>query len=447
MGIYNHEVATFRDNDKVITMKTLALPLILQSLIVNLIDTTGVLVLSGYSDSVVAATSVSNQITNLPQNILNTIATGTVILTSIALGEKKKEKAANISGCGILLALFLSLVTAVAVSLWSDGLTRLMALTGDTQKKAAVFLAIKVFSMPIITVRGVLQQLLICSGHSNEVLVSGTVTGALNAGLSYVVLYMVKLPCDEMTALALKTIVAWIVGFTITLFFFIRHRCPVSLHFNFGISGRILRLGLPAGMCVISYNLSTTITTGFLASMGETALNTKIYIGNIVTYVPIIGFALAGATSVFMGRHRGAKNFEAMKILFRQNLYTTLAINLILSVLVFILQRPLLSLFTRDAEIFKMAWLVFLLDIPLELARGINNHSENCLNPNGDVKTTLTVSVIAGWLFSVALGYILCVGCNMGIIGLWIGFLCNEWCKVVVYLVRWRSGRWQNTKI
>ena len=114
---------------------------------------------------------------------------------------------------------------------------------------------------------------------------------------------------------------------------------------------------------------------------------------------------------------------------------------------VFILQRPLLSLFTRDTEIFGMAWLVFMLDIPLKLARGINNHSENSLNPNGDVKTTITVSVIAGWLFSVALGYILCVTCNMGLVGLWIGFLCNEWCKGIVCLVRWRSGRRQNTKI
>ena len=88
-----------------------------------------------------------------------------------------------------------------------------------------------------------------------------------------------------------------------------------------------------------------------------------------------------------------------------------------------------------------------LIDIPLEIARGINNISENSLNPNGDVKSTLVTSVIASWAFSVLLGYILCSTFGLDLVGLWIGFLCNEGFKAVVYILRWRSNKWQKTKI
>ena len=88
-----------------------------------------------------------------------------------------------------------------------------------------------------------------------------------------------------------------------------------------------------------------------------------------------------------------------------------------------------------------------IIDIPVELARGVNHLSENSLNPNGDVKTTLVVSVIAAWVFSVLLGYILCIKCGFGLVGLWIGFLGNEAFKAIVYLVRWHSDKWKETGV
>ena len=107
----------------------------------------------------------------------------------------------------------------------------------------------------------------------------------------------------------------------IVILAFFKLECPFKIDFNFKILFKIAKIGIPAGMCLISYNISSTITTGFLADLGDAAVNTKVYINNIVGYVPLIIYSLAQANAIIMGRHRGAGRFEDMKTLYKQNIF------------------------------------------------------------------------------------------------------------------------------
>lgn len=83
----------------------------------------------------------------------------------------------------------------------------------------------------------------------------------------------------------------------------------------------------------------------------------------------------------------------------------------------------------------------------LEIGRGFNHIAEGSLSANGDVRTILIISVVSCWLCSVFFGYLLCVKAGLGLTGLWIGFAADEFFKVLFYLLRWRSGKWQKMKI
>lgn len=446
--MYNNKVATIQNDDKKITIWSLALPLFIQTILSSLISTTGVTVLSGYSETFVTATSISNQIMLIPLTVLNSLATGTVILSSISFGKNDKTTAAKICGCGIISILTLSVIAGIIIGIFAKPLVNVMNLKGETARICVEYLRqIAIIGLPLQIMVSAFQKLLICNGNSKVIPISSITTGVLNAGLSYVVLYSVKLPMSDISALALKTNFAWCVGLTIVIYAFYKIGCPFKLNFNFKTFVKIAKIGIPAGMCLISYNFSSTITTGFLADLGDAAVNTKVYINNIVGYVPLIIYSLAQANAIIMGRHRGAGRFEDMKTLYRQNILLGVAVNGILSLICFVLQKPLLSLFTSDKNIMAMATIVMLIDIPLQIFRSINHISENSLNPNGDIKATLIVSVIGAWTFGVLLGYILCVQLNMGLIGLWIGFACNEIFNATMYLLRWRSNKWQNTRI
>ena len=198
---------------------------------------------------------------------------------------------------------------------------------------------------------------------------------------------------------------------------------------------------------MVSYVATQLLTTGFIATLGLVTLNAKVYITNIIGYISKFGFSVAIANGVMMGRWRGQGNIEKIKALYRQNMKLTIAVNLILSVGIFFLHKPLILLFTSDENIIAIARSVLIVDIIVEIARAINNISEKSLNANGDVKTTLIVPLFTCWVFGVFLAYILGIKCGLGLVGCWTGFATDEAVKAFIYIIRWKNDKWQSSKI
>ena len=148
-----------------------------------------------------------------------------------------------------------------------------------------------------------------------------------------------------------------------------------------------------------------------------------------------------------MGRYRGQNDFDKIKALYRQNMILTITTNFILSLVVFALHKPLISMFTTDSTVIALAAGVMAVDIVVEVARAVNNISEKSLNANGDVKITFIVPLFTCWIFGVLLAYILGIKCGLGLIGCWIGFAADEVAKASIYIIRWKSGKWMDSNI
>ena len=121
-----------------------------------------------------------------------------------------------------------------------------------------------------------------------------------------------------------------------------------------------------------------------------------------------------------MGRHRGRGQLDTVKQLFRQNVFIAVICNTALSLLAFCFCKPLISLFTDSKEIIALAIPIMLVDIIIELCRGVNHISESSLNANGDVRATFLISVFSTWMFGVLLAYLLGITFGLGLIGIWI---------------------------
>lgn len=71
----------------------------------------------------------------------------------------------------------------------------------------------------------------------------------------------------------------------------------------------------------------------------------------------------------------------------------------------------------------------------------------NSLLAAGDTRFPVLCAVISMWLIAVPVGYGLGVVMQMGIVGVWIGFALDEWCRAAAFILRWRGDRWQKKKI
>ena len=79
----DRSVWTLYDGKKKITLLSLVLPLLMQSIFTQLYGTANTLLLKGYSETAVAASSVANQVLDISIMLLMVVTTGSVIISSI----------------------------------------------------------------------------------------------------------------------------------------------------------------------------------------------------------------------------------------------------------------------------------------------------------------------------------------------------------------------------
>jgi Na+-driven multidrug efflux pump len=71
----------------------------------------------------------------------------------------------------------------------------------------------------------------------------------------------------------------------------------------------------------------------------------------------------------------------------------------------------------------------------------------NVLRSGGDTKYTMAVSSVSMWLFRVILSYFFVRQCNMGLLGVWLGMFVDWIFRDLMFVVRFRNGKWLNHKI
>lgn len=404
--------------------------------------------LSGYSAEAVTASNISTQIITLAVVLFTMAITGAVIHLSISLGRQDRDRANLICSTAFYAILAVSLIVAAVIIIFSRGLLGIMNVEDYMLGMSMSYLRVVAAFLPVKIIMSYLNNLLICNGYATLSLLVGVVTSITNAVLCYVVLYThVPLPVDKITAVAFANGIASSSGMVLSVLLFKTKKCPFGSKFSITTLKEILKMGIPGGMNGFSYTLSRTITTAFVALLGVAVFNTKVYVGSLITFAYCLSASIGSAGGVFTGRYNGRKDFDAINSLYKRNIKLAIFCNITISLLLYVFHKPLIGIFTTDAYTIKIAGQIMLLDVVVEAVRAINNVSDQALNANGDVKTTLMASVLACWLCSVLMSYVLGIKLGLGLVGMWLAFLMDESLKAIIYIIRWKSEKWKYLRI
>ena len=127
----------------------------------------------------------------------------------------------------------------------------------------------------------------------------------------------------------------------------------------------------------------------------------------------------------------------------KRALLGSMAVSLTVSVLLFLLAKPVYSIFTSDPDILALAPVIMLIEIPLEAGRAVNMVMCRVLQACGDIRYPITICIIFAWAMGVGCGWLFAVHLGYGLPGLWAAMACDECIRAVLFLLRWRSGAWE----
>ncbi len=95
-----------------------------------------------------------------------------------------------------------------------------------------------------------------------------------------------------------------------------------------------------------------------------------------------------------------------------------------------------------DPTIIDKGIFLLLVTILLEPGRAFNLVVINSLRATGDVKFPVFIGIASMWGVSVTFAWFFGIFLELGLFGVWIAFIADEWLRGILMLRRWRSKIW-----
>ncbi|MFI8722196.1 MATE family efflux transporter [Bacillus altitudinis] len=423
-------------------------PIFIEISLYMLMGSADTLMLSQYSDNSVAAVGVSNQLLNLLIVMFSFITTGTTIVIAQLLGASRKQEATQVAYVSLGTNFLISFVISLLMFVLAVPILHMMGLSSELMPDATVFLQIvgllSFIQALIMTYSAILKSY----GFTRDTMYVTIGMNLLNVAGNYLVIFgPFGFPVLGVMGVALSTSFARLIGLT-AMILIVRHRIGLRFSFKrmFYIQRthlkKLLKIGIPSAGEQLSYNGSQMIITLFITFMGTQALAAKVYTQNLMMFIMLFGAAISQGTQILIGRLIGAKEFDAAYRRCMKSLYWAIAISLLSSTALSLSSTHLLTFFTSNSEIIQIASVLLILTIILEPGRSFNMVIINSLRAAGDAKFPVYMAMISMWGIGLPIAYLLGIQLEMGLIGVWISFIVDEWVRGIFMYRRWRSRVW-----
>ncbi|WP_406687420.1 MATE family efflux transporter [Rossellomorea vietnamensis] len=436
------------NNQRNMTLFALTWPIFIEIFLHMLMGNADTLMLSQYSDDSVAAVGVSNQILSLIIVMFGFVATGTAILVAQHLGADENRMAGEVSIVSIAVNLLFGLLLSIALVFFSKPILSSMDLPRSLMDEASSYLKIVggfAFIQALIMTAGAIMR---SYGYTKDAMYITIGMNIINVIGNYLFIFgPFGVPVLGVEGVAISTITSRLIGFIVSIIV-IRKRIPTALPFrrllNLPLSHvkNLLRIGIPSAGEHLSYNGSQMVITYFIASIGTNAITTKVYAQNLMMFIFLFSVAISQGTQIIIGHMIGARDFDSAYERCLKSLKIAIIISLIMAGIFSVAAEPLLRIFTSNEEIISLGKTLIYLTIILEPGRSFNLVVINALRATGDVRFPVYMGILSMWGVSVTLSYILGIWFGLGLIGIWISFIADEWLRGIIMLKRWRSKVW-----
>ncbi|WP_226670548.1 MATE family efflux transporter [Metabacillus litoralis] len=439
--------------DRKITLFALTWPIFIEVLLHMLMGNADTLMLSQYSDESVAAVGVSNQILFLLIVMFGFIATGTTILVAQYLGAKQYKNAKDISSVSISANLLIGLLISVIIYLASEDILHLMNIPEELLADATFYLQLvggfSFVQALIMTAGAVLKSY----GYTKDTMYLTIGMNILNIIGNYFFIFgPFGFPVLGVQGVAISTVISRIIGLVVIMYI-LKQRVHFTLNIKEIFSlpvhhiKNLLHIGVPTAGEQFSYNTSQMVITVFITMIGTEALTTKIYTQNLMMLILLFSLAVSQGTQILIGYLIGSKDYDGAYKRCLQSLYAGVTISTIMAIIFSIFSESLLGIFTNNEDILKTGSVLILLTIILEPGRAFNMVIISSLRAVGDIRFPTYMAIISMWGLSVPIAYILGIHYELGLVGVWIAFIADEWFRGVVMLHRWRSRIWETKSV
>ncbi|HAH21729.1 MAG: MATE family efflux transporter [Omnitrophica WOR_2 bacterium GWF2_43_52] len=393
-------------------------PMTLVMLFLFFIGLSDVYVAGRISKEVQAAYGLATQICFILSIIVFALTVGSVSLISRldASGEKKDYDITVASSLSVSLAS--GVAFALGGFLFSRSIINALNVPVLLKGYAVVLLRIYsaglIFSYFLISSNGILRA----SGMIRKSLFTMAGVCLLNTLLNFLLAFGTPL---GFRGIAVATVVSTFVGCSMN-FFFLRRKISELFKFSARALGAIARIGWPAGLMQVLWQVGAMVLFLILAVLPERNIEIMAAFTNglkIESAIFLPAFAFNMANAVVVGNLLGKKKESDAFLIGIVTAVFGVSIVMILTLLVMLNAHCIASLLSPDAIVVNECVRYIYIALLSEPVMAWGVILGGALNGAGDTKAVMWIVGLSVWLVRLPASYLLAITFKMGAVGVW----------------------------
>ena len=442
----------------------LSLPIFAELLLQLLVGNMDQFMISHFGSAAVAAIGNGNQVMNVVIIVLTTMSTAATILLTQHIGAGRVgEECSEIVTVAVTVSAVFSFLVGLFLLLEPELVFQLLRTPEDAFDGACLYTRIVGGT---VLLQGLYIQL--CAVLRSYTLLKEVVEVKFNNLMEIPILLSIVVtgrsrkekllpdfcgsPKGGVAGPAVSTVISKAVGLTLACIT-LKRKCTVrfSLQYLHPFPAKTFRallgIALPSGTEALSYNVSQTFILRFINLMGAAVVSAKVYGSMLANVAYVYSIAVGQATQIILGYMIGGRKLDEVSGRVWSTIRIALAASELLTLLILIFCDPIYNIFTDDPVIHALGRQILYVEFGLEIGRSINIVMTRCLTTAGDVWYPVGVGIFSMWIVAVGGSWLLGHALNWGLVGIWIAMACDECLRGALFTIRFRSGKWKETRL
>ncbi|MBR5000895.1 MAG: MATE family efflux transporter, partial [Firmicutes bacterium] len=293
-----------------------AIPILLSNLLQQMYNTLDTIVVGRFVGSTaLAAVGSTTALINLIIGFYMGLSTGAGVVVAQYYGAKNDEQLHKTVHTGMAISLASAVIIAVVGVVGAPFFLRWMGTPDDVMALAVSYLRIMFGGVIFMTLYNMGSGILRAIGDSTRPLIYLAVCAVLNVGLNLIFVIVFHMGVN---GVAWATIIAQSISAALVLYNLIHTKEAYQLHptkirFHRDVFGRIVSIGIPAGVQSMVISFSNVVVQSNVNSFGSVTMAAFAASGKIDAFIYMVANALGLTATTFVGQNIGAKQYERVR--------------------------------------------------------------------------------------------------------------------------------------
>lgn len=426
----------------------LLLPLLVEQTLSILVGMADTIMVSSLGDAAISGVSLVDMICNVLITLFAALATGGAVVASQLLGANRRNDACRVANQLVMVVLMVSVAIMLPMIFLREQVFGLLfgGVEQDVWNNAMTYMWITALSYPFIAVYNGGAALYRSMSKSGMTMLVSVLVNIINVGGNALCIFGLKMGVE---GVAIPTLLSRMAGAVCMML--LLNNTHLQVHLLHGawkpdlrMMKEILHIGVPSGVENSLFQLGRVLVVQVIALFGtvQTAANAVANTLDTVGCLP--GMAVNLAIISVVGRCVGAGDYRQARHYTKKLILWAYIATAAVNVPLLLMLKKILPVFSASPEALELAYILVMIHDGMAILMWPAAFTlPNALRAASDVRYTMIVSLASMALFRIVFSYILGVGFGWGAVGVWVAMVLDWVCRIICYVIRYRSGKWE----